>query len=281
VTASPGAAAIDAARTVARTCGLNFRDAVRIGAASNVMLHMRPAPVVARVMTATAVLHDDPQSWLEREVAVGTHLAERGAPAVPPSTLVPPGPHQHGGLWMTFWRFVAHAPGKALPDPAELGRSLRALHMALADYPGELEPVTRVRAEMEQLIGALRPTPELTQTDIDALSAELAQVSPDVFETRLPAQALHGDVALSNLLRTQDGLVWNDLEDVCFGPVEWDVACLAASALARGKSARYVDTTVAAYGDLSTDDLEPFMAVHDLYIRAWQAFRAQAVAADP
>ena len=30
------------------------------------------------------------------------------------------------------------------------------------------------------------------------------------------------------MLPTDSGLVWNDLEDVCVGPVAWDVAVLVA-----------------------------------------------------
>jgi len=39
-------------------------------------------------------------------------------------------------------------------------------------------------------------------------------------------QALHGEPHLGNVLRTRDGPRWIDLEDVCVGPLEWDVAFL-------------------------------------------------------
>ena len=83
-------------------------EAVRIAAGSNVLVHLKPAPVVARVMTGTAVLHDDVEQWLAREVAVGAFVAERSDLVVPPSDLLPPGPHEQDGLWMTLWKFVPH-----------------------------------------------------------------------------------------------------------------------------------------------------------------------------
>jgi hypothetical protein len=46
----------------------------------------------------------------------------------------------------------------------------------------------------------------------------------------LSAQALHGDASMSNLLRTDSGLIWNDLEDVCAGPVAWDISGLVGRA---------------------------------------------------
>ena len=73
---------------------------------SNLLLHLRPAPVVARVATTTAMVRDGVEAWFQREVAVASHLVERGAPVVPPSNEVPPGPHQRNGLWLTFWRYV-------------------------------------------------------------------------------------------------------------------------------------------------------------------------------
>ena len=102
------ASAIAAAQAVAREHGVACDEAVRIAAGSNVLVHLKPAPVVARVMTGTAVLHDDVEQWLAREVAVGAFLAERTDLVVPPSDLLPPGPHERDGLWMTLWRFVAH-----------------------------------------------------------------------------------------------------------------------------------------------------------------------------
>src|SRR3954469_8662698 len=87
------ASALAAAQAVAREHGVACDEAVRIAAGSNVLVHLKPAAVGARVMTGTAVLHDDVEQWLAREVAVGAFLAERTNLAVPPSDILPPGPH--------------------------------------------------------------------------------------------------------------------------------------------------------------------------------------------
>ena len=229
------ASALAAAQAVAREHGVACDEAVRIAAGSNVLVHLKPAPVVARVMTGTAVLHDDVGQWLAREVAVGAFLAERTDLVVPPSDILPPGPHEQDGLWMTLWKFVAHDEQAPPPEPRELGRSLRELHAALADFPGDLAPLSEIRDWLERLLAELRPSPPLTQRDIDWLRFELDALTPAVFESSLPAQALHGDASMSNLLRTDSGLVWNDLEDVCAGPVAWDIA---GSWRARGLAGR-------------------------------------------
>jgi Phosphotransferase enzyme family len=269
------ASALAAAQAVAREHGVACDEAVRIAAGSNVLVHLKPAPVVARVMTGTAVLHDDVEQWLGREVAVGVFLAQRTDLAVPPSDILPPGPHEHDGLWMTLWQFVAHDAQAPPPQPRELGRSLRELHAALVDFPGDLAPLSEIRDWLARLLAELRPSPPLTQRDIDWLRVELDALTPAVFESSLPAQALHGDASMGNLLRTESGLVWNDFEDVCAGPVAWDICGLVTSARARGHSATFTEELLAAYGDPGVEDLKAFVEAHALYDIVWQAFEAR------
>jgi hypothetical protein len=68
-------------------------------------------------MTGTAVLHDDAEQWLAREVAVAAFLAERTDLVVPPSDILPPGPHEQDRLWMTLWKFVPHDAQASPPEP--------------------------------------------------------------------------------------------------------------------------------------------------------------------
>ena len=155
------ASSLAAAQAVAREHGVACDEAMLIAAGSNVLVHLKPAPVVARVMTGTAVLHDDVEQWLAREVAVGAFLAERTDLVVPPTDLLPPGPYEQDGLWMTMWRFVPHDEQAPPPEPRELGRSLRGLHAALADFPGDLAPLSEIRDWLERLLGELRPSPRV------------------------------------------------------------------------------------------------------------------------
>jgi hypothetical protein len=269
------ASSLAAAQAVAREHGVACDEAVLIAAGSNALVHLKPAPVVARVMTGTAVLHDDVEQWLAREVAVGAFLAERTDLVVAPSDILPPGPYEQDGLWMTLWKFVAHDAQAPPPQPGELGRSLRELHAALADFPGDLAPLSEIRDWLKRLLAELRPSPPLTQRDIDRLGFELDALTPAVFESSLPAQALHGDASMGNVLRTDNGLLWNDLEDVCAGPVAWDIAGLVASARTRGHSAKFTEELLAAYGEPGIEDLETFLEAHALYDVVWQAFEAR------
>jgi hypothetical protein len=266
MTENPGAArALAAARAVAAAHGVAGEDAVVVAAGSNVMVHLRPAPVIARVMTGTVQLHGDVARWLAGEVAVGVFLGERGL-AVAPSAVLPPGPHQHDGLWMTFWEFVAHEASPALPRADELGHALRAMHDALADFPGELGPVSDVRDWLDRLAAGL--------PDGEPLRSQLQALTPTVFESALPTQAIHGDASISNLLRTDHGLLWNDLEDVCVGPVHWDVAGLVLDARRRGATETFVADFLKSYGGPDLAALAPFLTAHRLYTTIWRASTA-------
>ena len=48
----------------------------------NLLVHLAPAPVLARVATLTAWTRRDPAAWLAREVRVAAHAAARGGPGV-------------------------------------------------------------------------------------------------------------------------------------------------------------------------------------------------------
>lgn len=176
---------------------------------------------------------------------------------------------------MTFWEFVEHDASRPLPLAHELGASLRDLHDALADFPGELGPLSDVRDWLDRLLAELHPSPSLTAQDRDSLRSQLHALTPPVFESSLPAQAIHGDASISNVLGTDNGFIWNDLEDVCVGPVQWDVAGLIVEARTRGGSEAFVTDFLRAYGGLVLEELDDFIAAHLLYTTIWQAFDAQ------
>jgi len=246
-----------------------------ISSASNVLVHLRPSPVVARVMTGTVALHDDHERWLLREVAVLGFLAPSGL-AVAPSPAIHPGPHRSDGLWMTCWEWMEHRGRAGLRDPRRLGRALRALHDQLAGFTGELPGLLDLQHDIERLLGRLRPTADLSPRKVEALRARLGELGETVFGVPWPAQALHGDASLYNLLRGSSGrLVWNDFEDTFRGPVHWDLAGYLISLEACGADAELVARALAAYGGIDREELAPFAAAHEVYDEIWRLYDAQ------
>jgi aminoglycoside phosphotransferase (APT) family kinase protein len=270
--------ALAAARAVAAERGLDCEGAEVLSAGSNVLVHLRPSPAVARVMSGTVILHEDPERWLRREVGVTAFLAPTGM-TVGPSPLIAAGPCERDGLWMTFTEFVEGREGDerlGSGDGAErFGRALRELHEALAPYDGDLACFADLGRDIERLRRTLRPSAELSAERIDSLGEQLAALRETLFAKSLPAQALHGDASVGNLLRTPDALLWNDFEDTFRGPVQWDVAGYLISLRRRGADDAFVDRAFDAYGGLDREELAPFNAGHELYDEIWSAYDAQ------
>jgi hypothetical protein len=273
--------ALAAAVAVASACGLKSDEAVVIHSASNVLVHLPPAPVVARVMTGTAALHDDPRRWLEREISVLEFLAPSGL-AVSSSDLIEPGPRRHDGLWMTFTEWIPEVepgpeaqPTPHLDDARGLGRTLRALHDELRPFEGELGGLRELRQDIERLLDRIRPADAQERAAIASLRERLDVLRTVVFESSLPSQALHGDVSLRNLLRTPHRLVWNDFEDTFRGPVHWDLASFNGSLRMHGASERSAREMLEAYGWEDEQDLAPFLAAQEVYDEIWRMYDRQ------
>jgi len=260
------ARALEAAVAVARAHGVRSTDPEILASRSNVIVHLRPAPVVARVAGATAILRPDVREWLGREVAVAGFLAGRGVGVVPPSEEIPPGPHEHGGLILSFWRFIAPDPGRQ-PSVAEGAEALQILHRALRDFPGELPYLTSPLVEVPRLLDRIESQGDWAASDLALLRDAHERLAPILRSPARPAQALHGDAHLRNLTATAGGLLWNDFEDTCSGPVHWDFACFCWP-LSEGREA-----ALAAYGAgaPSLDELAPWLEARELQGTVWLA----------
>jgi hypothetical protein len=231
--------------------------------------------VIARVMTGTVALHDQPQRWLQREISVLEFLADSGL-SIAPSPLIAPGPHHRDDLWMTFVAWIPDArPATSIRDPCRLGRALRELHDALRMFDGDLADFGAMYDRTERLLGQLRPTDAQEGDKIAWLGARLSELRDEVFEARIPAQTLHGDVSLTNLLNTPRGLVWNDFEDTLRGPVHWDLAGYVLSLRASGASARSIRAMLSAYGWDDEQELSPFFGAHGVYDEIWRMYDRQ------
>jgi aminoglycoside phosphotransferase len=273
--------ALEAVRAVATTNGLDFEQASVVSSGSNVLVHLRPAPVVARVMTGTVVLHEDSERWLKREVSVLEFLAPSGL-AVAPSPVIAPGPYEHDGLWMTFVEWIEDVQkGRPPADAARVGKTLRTLHDELRAFDGELGTLSELRDDIERLHGLLSPGEVADADRLASLLARLDDAWDVLLELVLPAQALHGDASLGNVLHTPDRLIWNDFEDVFRGPVHWDIAGYVMSLKTRGADQAFVSEVLDHYGWYDERELAPFIAAHNVYDEIWQLYDQQRRAAVP
>jgi hypothetical protein len=232
--------AVSAAVAVAAQHGLRSDDPVVLRNDWHVLVHLRPLPLVARVSSGRPL---QPEERVGHELSVASHAARAGTRVVPPSDLLPPGPHRHGGHVVAFWSYIE--PGGEL-DPEDAVRALREIHEALADYSDEL-PELHTR-DLNDMLDSLEPS------DDAELLRELG--------TQQPAgtwQAVHGDAHLANCM---PGPLWHDFETACRGPREFDLAALALWKEGRARSA------LLAYGDYDRDVLEQCIPVYAAWIYA-------------
>jgi len=252
------AAAAEAAVKVAASLGVRGTDPVILADGANVIVHLSPAPVVAKVAASTTALRPGPAAWLQRELDVTGFLAGRGIPTVVPSPEVPATVHHGDGQVMSFWRYVDSSG--ALPGEATIGSMLRDLHTALRGYPGQA-PVLVPLGDIPAFLA--RPHTILTAAQAAALAAAYERLTAELGLHH--AQPLHGDAGAGNLMATGGGWVWHDFEDTCSGPVAWDLAASTASQRLDGSR------ILAAYGDPTPPQLAVCQQLRRLHLTVWYA----------
>jgi hypothetical protein len=161
---------------------------------------------------------------MAREVAVAEHLARRGAPAVRPSDDPPPGPYEAEGCVISLWRYAPHRPADETRDAEAAGVALQTVHAALASYDGPLPPFGDAIASAGALLEDDAGLPALGAADRDFLTGAYRRGVERLGGISRRPLALHGDSHLGNVMVTDRGPIWGDLEAVCTGPLEWDLA---------------------------------------------------------
>jgi len=257
--------AVGAAISVSRALGLKPDDEPEVLAdGSNVLVHLKPAPVVARVATTTGLVRKPVQDWLTIDLNLARYLAAKNCPVVSPSTELPPGPHLHDGLALTFWEYVEH-DRNYVASVREVARLLREMHATLSEYPGRLQWLSPF-IEIEKWLNEMDPWSAFCSEDIAMVRRGYAGIAARIAMLDLPEQPLHGDAHKKNLLKTSRGLLWTDFEDACYGPIEWDVACFVRT------SGEDSEMALASYGGhLDLHQLEPFFEARDLQGAVWGA----------
>jgi hypothetical protein len=272
-----------AAVKVAASLGVHSSDPVVLADGANVVVHLSPAPVVAKVAASTTAVRPA-ADWLQRELDVTRFLAGRGAPVMTPSPEVPATVHHGDGQVMSFWRYLIPSGGDpsggdargrdasgggpgggVLASEDVIGPMLRDLHAELARYPGQLP----VLAPLQDIPAYLaRPQTALTPAEAGALAAAHARLTAELGS--FPARPLHGDAGAGNLMATSAGWIWHDFEDTCSGPVAWDVAASTAS---QRLDARRV---LAAYGEpVDPAQLAACEQLRRLHLTVWYNLYAE------
>ncbi|MEU6154085.1 phosphotransferase [Actinosynnema sp. NPDC047251] len=248
--------ALGAVRVVGGRLGLPVDDLAVLKDGSNLLVHLRPAAVVARVGAVTASVRGDVFGHFARADELSRFLAGRGVPVVAPVAA----PVREGGWVVALAEHVPHQAERTL-DSTTFAALLRELHQELAHFTGDL-PARGPLDDIDAVLALLSRPADLV-AERDAVAAGWPE---------LPVQALHGDAHPHNVLFTAGGPVWNDFEDAWRGPVGWDVACAADS--------RLLDRA-AVQRAYPAELLDHWIGVRRLLVRCWVAATDRYRAAPP
>jgi hypothetical protein len=265
--------AVAAAAAVARAHGVVVAWPRVLHVGANIVVHLAPAPVVARVAATTALVRPHPGEHLALEVDLARWAADAGAAVVEPCRGALAGPHVRDGQVMSFWPLVS--PAVFPTDPASVGRSLARLHGVLAGYRGDLSGPERIAADAHRIAQLLGRLDLLPTHEVVAVCDEAREVVADLraLAGRGPWQALHGDPHPWNAVASAPGGVrWWDLEDAWRGPVEFDLAVLARTTRLDG------DAAVAAYVEASGHEVDDELLATCHRLRAVQRVWAPLLA---
>jgi hypothetical protein len=213
-----GAAA--AALRVAAEHGYETTDPIVVQETNNTVVWLRPHPIIAKVGT-----WPHSAGSLIREHAVAAALAADDSPIARPVGEAQPTRDEQTGFVVTLWDRLDHDPER-LVRPGEIGRSVRRLHEDLARYEGELPSFHVGLGRARAVLADDGLMAVLTNEDLSMLRATFDSVRAEVQARSFDQQVLHGEPHDGNFLVTPAGLRWIDLEAVCIGPLEWDLAFL-------------------------------------------------------
>ena len=205
----------EAALVIVSEFGLSVRDPVVISDSNNVVLWLRPTPVVAKVGTRL-------RSRLALEMDVAKHLKIRGAPIVSPADELPQEVHRVGDIEVTFWEY--EPADEQEPSPDDVACALFGLHTALRDYPNPLPSFQDELSYVAELLSDAGRLELLPEDDRLLLVSAEHRFRAELARYALKERPLHGAPHSGNTLRVGGAVLFIDFETSCVGPLEWDLA---------------------------------------------------------
>ena len=206
--------AVTAARSIASSLGLMVDDAIVLHNSNKLTLRLRPCDIVARVAPVA-------QQALEFEIAIARRLAESESPVAALDPRVEPRVHLRDGFAVTLWTYYEPV-GTPVPA-ADYADALRRLHAGMRAVDIEAPLATDRVASAQRIVASRDLSPALAEADRTLLADTLSRLG-GVVGARTDVQLLHGEPHPGNVLATERGLVFVDLETCCRGPVEFDLA---------------------------------------------------------
>jgi aminoglycoside phosphotransferase (APT) family kinase protein len=209
--------AIAAAMEVAAALGLAAEKVHVLQASNRLAVRLLPCDVLARVA------NEQESRCAEFEVGLALRLAQSQAPIGLLEPRVTPDAYVHDGFVVTLWTYYETARSIASAS-ADYARALQRLHAEMRHIDMPTPHFTDRISEAQRLVGDRERTPALTHADRDLLASTLQRLRQTVSTRGISEQLLHGEPHSGNVLRTNGGLLFIDLQTCCRGPIEFDLA---------------------------------------------------------
>ncbi|MUN38904.1 phosphotransferase family protein [Actinomadura litoris] len=207
--------AIAAATSVAASLDLPADDALVLHSSNRLALRLTPCDVLARVAPVG-------QEDAHLEVELAQRLAQVGCPTGLLEPRVDPRVYSRDGFTVTLWSY--YEPVAPHTAPLDYAKALERLHAGMRKVDVPSPRFTDRIAQAQDVVADPELSPELDGTDRVFLSSRLASLRRTVEDRGAVEQLLHGEPHPGNLLNTEHGPLFIDLETCCRGPVEFDLA---------------------------------------------------------
>jgi hypothetical protein len=208
--------AMDAAVSTASELNLMVDDARVVHNSNNLALRLLPCDVFARVAPIG-------QEVARFEVELAQRLVAAECPVAALEPRVQPLVYERDGFAITFWTYYETAETQKV-SPGDFASALERLHAGMRTLDLDAPHFTDRVAEAQALVGQRDLTPALADTDRKLLGGTLRSAARAIGDRAAAEQLLHGEPHPGNVLNTNRGLRFIDLETCCRGPVEFDLA---------------------------------------------------------
>jgi hypothetical protein len=208
--------ALAAAMSTASSLDLRVDEAIVLHDSNKLTVRLLPCDVVARVAPAA-------HQVAQFEVDLAQRLAEAGCPVAALDPRVEPRVHERDGFVVTLWTYYEPVTRREVSS-ADYASALERLHAGMRTLVVPTPHFTDRVEEAQQLVASCEHTPALADADRELLGDTLGSLRRVTSGRGIAEQLLHGEPHPGNVLTTQNGLLFIDLETCCRGPVEFDLA---------------------------------------------------------
>ncbi|MFI6409100.1 phosphotransferase [Streptomyces sp. NPDC050548] len=207
--------AISAATSVAVSVGLAADGAVVLQNSNKLALRLTPSDVFARVAHVG-------QEVAGFEVELAQRLVEAGCPVCPLEPRADPRVYTRDGFAVTLWTY--YEPVSPHTAPVDYAKALEQLHAGMREVEVPGPRFTDRITEAQAVVADPDRSPELADAERVFLGGRLASLRRAIDDRGAVEQLLHGEPHPGNVLSTENGSLFIDLETCCRGPVEFDLA---------------------------------------------------------